>query len=293
MQRILLAGCCLVLAVCPVLAQTPDIQARVESQLYLTRLQQPDGGFVSAAGEDKSSLRATSAAVRAIKYLGGKTPNADRCREFIKSCHDKNTGGFADQPGGQPNVATTAVGLMALVELKIPTEPYEAKAIKYLGMNSKSFEDIRIAVAGLEAVGKQAQENDTWMKQVVAMRNPDGTFGKGDAAARDTGGAVVAMLRMGAKAEDREAILKVLTAGQRPGGGYGKAGVETGDLETSYRVMRAYHMLKTQPLEARSVRAFVARCRNADGGYGVSPGQKSSVSATYFAAIILHWMDEK
>jgi len=293
MQRILLAGCCLVWAVAPALGQSLDIQERVQSQLYLLRLQRPDGGFVGASGEDKSSLRATSAAVRALKYLGGMNPILEKSREFVKSCHDKNTGGFADQPGGQPALFTTAVGLMALVELKIPSEPYEAGAIKYLGANAKSFEDIRIAVAGLEAIGKKAPQNDTWMKQVVEMRNPDGTFGKGDGAARDTGGAVVAVLRMGGKVEDREAVLKMLTAGYRPGGGYGKAGVEAGDLETSYRVMRAYHMLKTQPLEARKVREFVGKCRNSDGGYGLSPGQKSSVGATYFASIILHWLDEK
>ena len=40
-------------------------------------------------------------------------------------------------------------------------------------------------------------------------------------------------------------------------------------------------------------RAFIARCRNDDGGYGVAPGQASQVSATYYAAIILHWLDEK
>jgi hypothetical protein len=38
------------------------------------------------------------------------------------------------------------------------------------------------------------------------------------------------------------------------------------------------------------VRSFVAKCRNADGGYGVAPGQPSNISGTYFAAIILHWL---
>lgn len=293
MQRILLAGFCLVWTLAPAWGQTLDIQERTQSQLYVIRMQRPDGGFAGAAGEDRSSLRATSAAVRALKYLGGMTPNLEKCRDFVKSCHDKTTGGFADQPGGPPALFTTAVGLMALVELKIPSTPYEAGAIKYLGENAKSFEDIRIAVAGLEAIGKKAPQGEAWLKQIVEMRNPDGTFGKGDGAARDTGSAAVAVLRLGGKVEDREAVLKVLTAGQRPGGGYGKAGVEAGDLETSYRVMRAYHMLKVQPLEARKLREFVGKCRNADGGYGLSPGQKSSVGTTYFASILLHWLDEK
>ena len=30
-----------------------------------------------------------------------------------------------------------------------------------------------------------------------------------------------------------------------------------------------------------------------DGGYGVTPGAPSSVSGTYFAAILHHWLDKK
>ena len=32
---------------------------------------------------------------------------------------------------------------------------------------------------------------------------------------------------------------------------------------------------------------------NDDGGYGVVPGAKSTISATYYAAIISHWLAEK
>ena len=54
---------------------------------------QSGAGFAGAAGESKSSLRATSAAVRALKYFGGKTPNVDKCRAFVTACHDKASGG--------------------------------------------------------------------------------------------------------------------------------------------------------------------------------------------------------
>ena len=30
-----------------------------------------------------------------------------------------------------------------------------------------------------------------------------------------------------------------------------------------------------------------------DGGYGTAPGQESTVSGTYYASIILHWLEEK
>jgi hypothetical protein len=89
-----------------------------------------------------------------------------------------------------------------------------------------------------------------------------------------------------------ENVIRTMKAGQRPDGGFGQADAKSSDLETSYRVMRAFHMLKATP-DAAKLRDFVGKCRNADGGYGVSPGQKSNVGATYFASIILHWLEQK
>jgi hypothetical protein len=290
MKHTMLAGMGLLFA----LAMPVQAEEQNKSTIaYLQKLQNKDGGFRPAADKDKSSLRATSSALRALKYFGGEVPDRSSAGDFVKSCFDKTSGGFADMPGGKVEIAVTAIGLMAVVELKLPTEPYEAAVIKYLGDNVKTFEDIRIAVAGLEAVGKKAPQNETWLEQVLKMRNAGGTYGKGDGAARDTGGAAVAVLRMGGKVENGDEVLKVLNAGQRKSGGFGKAGTEDADLETSYRVMRCYHMLKAKPEGAAKLREFVGKCRNEDGGYGIMPGQASAVGSTYFAAIILHWLGEK
>lgn len=285
MKRTLLAGAVLLLAVLPV--QTAE--STKSTIAYLQKMQNVDGGFRPDADKKQSSLRATSSALRALKYFGGEAPDRSRAADFIKSCFDRSTGGFGDAPGGKPDVALTAVGLMAVVELKMPLEEYEAVAIRYLGQNTKSFEDIRIAVAGLEAIHKKAPQNEAWMEQVNKMRNPDGTFGKGDGQARDTGSAAVALLRMGGTIPHPDVILKALNAGQRKSGGFGKDGAEA-DLETCYRVTRAFHMLKVKPEGAEKMREFVALCRNADGGYGVMPGQPSAVGPTYFASIILYWL---
>jgi prenyltransferase beta subunit len=236
-----------------------------------------------------SSLRATSAAVRALKYFGGAVPDRQASANFVKSCFDKESGGFADKPGGKPDVTLTAVGLMAVVELKMPVEEYEPAAQRFLSKHVKTFEDIRIAVAGLEAVGKKAIDNAAWIAKVKAMLNADDTVGKEGGNARDTGSAIVALLRMGAKVETMGAVLKLLNGGQQKSGGWNKDD-EQADLETTYRVMRAFHMLKTKPAGAAQVRAFVARCCNADGGYGIRPGAPSAVGPTYFASIILHWL---
>ena len=46
-----------------------------------------------------------------------------------------------------------------------------------------------------------------------------------------------------------------------------------------------------QKSHQKKVREFIGKCRNADGGYGVTPGTASGASGTYYAGIILHWLD--
>jgi hypothetical protein len=290
MKHALLAPLGLLLVLSPATGQAPERQKA--TVVYLQKLQQKDGGFAPAAGQAKSSLGATSSAIRALKYFGGEIPDRSACEGFVKSCFDKASGGFADTPGGKPDVRLTAVGVMAVVELKLPRDDYEAAAIKYLGDNAKTFDDVRIAAAGMEALAKKSPQADAWLEQVNKMRNADGTFGKDDGLARDTGGAVVVLLRLGTKLENTEAVLKTLKAGQRKDGGFGKADTDKSDLESSYRVMRAFHMLKAKP-DAERLAVFVDRCRNDDGGYGVAPGQPSTVAGTYYAGIITHWLSEK
>jgi prenyltransferase beta subunit len=265
---------------------------------YLRVLQTESGGFLTAqpkpgAQGEGPSLRATSSALRALRYFGGEPRNKAACARFVRSCFHETDGGFANHDDAQSDVTSTAVGLMAVVELKLPTDDYSPAAVRYLGEHAKTFEEIRIAAAGLEAVGKRPPQADRWLEQILQMRNADGSYGKGDGIARATGGAVVAVLRLGGKVEDAAAVVKALQAGQRADGGFGKEDAKSSDLETSYRVMRCFVMLKARPANVTALRGFVAKCRNDDGGYGVAPGQPSSASGTYFAATLLHWLAEK
>jgi prenyltransferase beta subunit len=295
MKRFGLSMLGLVVVLAPAYGQTAEQRkATIE---YLQALQTQDGGFLPARskpGEEtaaKPSLRATSSALRALKYFGGEPKDPAACGEFIRRCYDRTTGGFSDQVGGKPDIASTAIGIMAVIEAKLPADTFAPGVVKYLAANAKSFEDIRIAAAGLEAVKQHPKEADDWLAQIVKMRNADGSFGKGDGAARETGGATAAMLRLGAKLDQAATIIKTMKAGQRGDGGFGKANAKESDLESTYRVMRAFYMLKEKP-DTDMLRGFLAKCRNDDGGYGVAPGQTSSVSGTYFAAIILHWLTE-
>lgn len=274
----------------PVPAGEPGFKQTIA---YVEKLQDSSGGFRPAAGSTKPTLRATSAAVRTLHYLGATTPNKEACVKFVESCFDADSGGFTDVPGGKPDVFTTAVGLMAVVGLNMPVEKYAAASVKYLNANAKSFEEIRIAVAGLEQLKDKAPKNEAWIKAVEKLQHADGAFGKGPSQARDTGGSVVALLRLGAKPADPAAVLKILKAGQRQNGGYGKDDPIASDLETTYRVMRCFVMLKARPDDVEGVRSFVAKCRNADGGYGVAPGQPSTISGAYFAAIITYWLKQE
>jgi prenyltransferase beta subunit len=301
MTRLALVLACSLTCLASGYAQSPE--ARKATIAYVQKLQTKTGGFLSEEADLKSkpaklpTLRATSAAVRALKYLGGDVPNPKGCAQFVAECFDKSSGGFADQPKGKPDVFTTAVGLMAVTELKMP-DSYHALAAKYLADHAKSFDEIRIAVAGLERIKATSPANAAWVKEVKQIKIPSDVNDKG--AARTAASVLVTRLRLGEKGEtveqllgSSEQLLKLIKAGQRNDGGFGKADVATSDLESTYRVMRCFMMLKAKPAEVEQVRTYVAKCRNEDGGYGITPGQPSNVSATYFAAIVLHWLDDR
>jgi prenyltransferase beta subunit len=294
MRRAFVLALCLPL---PLAAQTAA--EKTGTVQFLASLQQSDGGFLAgpltkeSVAAPRSSLRATTAAVRAIKYFGGPIPNAEKAAAFVTSCYDRRTGGFADQPKGTPDVTTTAVAMMAAAEL-YPDRFDPAPSTRVLVNNAKSFEERRLAVAGMEAAGKFDPVIKTWFDEIRKTANPDGTYGKGDALARETGGVIAMFLRAGEMLPDeqRSAAIRAMQAGQRSDGGFGKPGDKGSDGETTYRVMRAFHLLKAKPKNVDGVRQFFARCRNPDGGYGVAPGQPTTVGGTYYAAAVSRWLAE-
>ena len=291
------ASVALLLLVAPAArAQTPEIVAAIEDKLgtirYVLKLEDPAGGFAPTAGA-KPGLRATSACVRALKYSAlpdGKTPIADKHAAFVLACFDPATGGFADAPGGKADVTLTSVGIMAAAELGVPKERYR-KALDYLKDNAKSFEEVRIAAAGVEAWGVKDSPFDLapW---VEAGREHLKAVGATDP--REVGSAVALGLRLGANLgqQERQVIADLLTRGQRADGGWGKKDEKASDLETTYRVMRALVMLGRRPADAAKLRGFVASCRNADGGSGAKPGDPSGAGPTYYGAIITQWLVE-
>jgi hypothetical protein len=167
----------------------------------------------------------------------------------------------------------------------MPRDEHARTDEEFLDRAAKSVADIYISAAAFDATGVAVPHPDAWAAPFAAMRNVDGSYGK---SAFDTATAVVTLLRIRRPVPDRDAAIRALRAEQTPEGGFAATGAA--DLPTTYRVMRALYMLKAKP-DLTRLRGFIARCRNADGGYGPSPGQPSTGSATYNAAIILHWAD--
>src|SRR3954469_13101625 len=89
-----------------VVAQGPRDRAVevTETVRFLLKLYDAESGGFKPDPAAKPGLRATSSAVRAMKYLGQPAPGEmkDRAAAFVMKCYDPNTGGFADAPGGKP-----------------------------------------------------------------------------------------------------------------------------------------------------------------------------------------------
>lgn len=303
---------CAVLLLLPAAAaaQNEKVQDALDQKLatvrFVQKLQAPDGAFSpgprdpKADAPPKPGLRATLAAVRSLKSLTGKpakeaVPNAEKTAAFVLACFDPTTGGFADTPGGKADVALTSAGVMAAVDLGVLKEKF-AKAMDYLKASAKTFEDVRIGAAAVEAWGVKDCPfdlnpwNEAAGKEIGTKLPPIQ-----DGGARAIGSIVAFTYRLGLQKDTDSKpaqIAQLLDRGRLPDGGWKKQGEKASDLETTYRVMRAFYLLKEKPKDVTMLRAFVATCRNADGGYGVVPGAASTAGGVYYATTVTKWLDE-
>jgi hypothetical protein len=279
----------------------PTAEQKKETIKWVLAQADANGGFYVAPQDPtidaapRPSLRATNGAVRTLKYLGAEIPRPKTHIEFVLKCHDAQTGGFAEMPGGKPDVAMTSVGVMAAMELGIPKEKF-AKAMDYLKEHAKTFEEVRIGAAAVEAWGVKDCPFDLkpWIKVgSQAMLDEYKTPGPPGDRTRLFGSAIALTVRLGSKFHDLDGVfIKDVNKSQREDGGWGRDGQKTGDIETTYRVMRAVMLLKEKPKDTKKLRAFIDSHRNKDGGYATKPGDKSTMSGVYYATIIGKWLDE-
>jgi prenyltransferase beta subunit len=272
-------------------AQVSDAQARKDALKWALAQQDQATGAFKVEPKGKPSLRACNGAVRAIKYLGGELPQQEKVAKFVLACYDPATGAFAE-PGGRPDVAITSIGVMAAAELGIPKEKYH-KAMDYLKEHAKTFEEVRISAAAVEAWGVKDCPFDLtpWLR-VADEKAKEKLGDPADGGAREAGSLAAFRLRLGRPLPHADAVEAILRDGQRADGGWGKAGEKGSDLDSTYRVMRAFHLMREKPKDVAGLRKFLLSCRNADGGFGVKPGEPSSMSGVYYFAIISKWLDE-
>ncbi|QDV37308.1 family 16 glycoside hydrolase [Tautonia plasticadhaerens] len=270
-------------------AQSLSVSERQETAGFAAIRQDPSGGFSTEAGESPN-LGTTTASIRILRYTGSSVPDVLSCIDFVRSCFDPESGGFSQIPGGEPDVGTTASGLMALGELRISDPGLIDPAIAYVSDHAETFPEVRIAVAGTEAVGRESPKFGAWSAAILENRNESGTWGSGPALTFDTGGTAAALLRMGLDFDRKETVTEAIRAGQRDDGGWSPGEGES-DLSATYRVMRAAYMLGFAP-DLDALRRFVGRCRREDGGYAPAPGvTEPTIGATYMATILLRWAD--
>ena len=295
----------LLIAIVPSVAfgQTKEIDDAIKRKLatakWITYLQAPDGGFYLAPPDrtqdemPKPLLRATNGAAKALKYLGAEIPNKDKHAAFVLKCYDPKTRTFTE-PGGKPDVASTSIGVIVAMELGIPKEKF-AKAMDYLKENAKTFEEVRIGAAAVEAWGAKDCPFDLkpWLK-VGTEHGAKGFPDLKDGGAREVGSVGAMMLRLDAAVgtQERMHLGNLLRDGQRDDGGWGKKDEKASDIESTYRVMRALMLLKEKPKDVKKLREFIDSHRNKDDGYATRPGDKSSMSGTYYAVIIGKWLDD-
>lgn len=280
----------LLVCVVPAVASAQTADERAATIKYALSLRDPATGAYKVTPDGKPSLRACNGAVKAIKYLGGTLPEPGKTAAFVLSCYDPKTGAFAE-PGGKPDVAITSIGVMAAVELGIPKEKY-AKAMDYLKENAKTFEEVRIGAAAVEAWGVKGAPFDLgpWFSIAEKHFTALGYSPPKEDGARESGSLAAMWLRLGKPVG--QYMPQTLRNGQREDGGWGKGKGKLSDLESTYRVMRALHLLKEKPKDVAALRKFLSSCRNADGGYGVTPGAPSSMSGVYYATIVSKWLDD-
>jgi prenyltransferase beta subunit len=263
--------------------------SRQATRNYLLSLRNQDGGFRVAAAEGPSQLLATVGITRGVRYWGGKLPEREKTAAWVSSCYHPSLGAFSDNPGTTPDVRSTALALMALSELKAPLDRYAHDTIRYLDANATSLSDIYFTVAALDITHLDSAAAGRFALAYEAMERPDGSFSRD---AYDEAAAAITLLRLGKGPAHPEVVAQRLLATQRSDGGFrGQTPSQESELAGVYRIVRALYMLHAAP-DKRSLRSFIARCRNADGGYGPMPGKPSSGPTTYYAGIVSHWLEK-
>lgn len=160
------------------------------------------GGWGEALDSRDSTLWATGwniLALAACKDAGFDIPPdvATRARAYVLKCRNPLDRGFAFQPGGRGEPSTTAIGIVCLRMLRIPSEPELVDAHKFLVQSPPTTQPAArfagySAFADIVALSQAGQAR--WnshavpvLDGIVKSQQPDGGWPPGASAAEEPG----------------------------------------------------------------------------------------------------------
>lgn len=132
------------IALAEVYGQTPDPKLREKLSLaikLIVRCQSREGGWRYAPQPQDADISVTVlqvVALRAAKNAGLEVPQAtiDRAVQFVRSCHDRASGGFCYQPRSkEPGFARTAAAIYSLQVCGLYDDELVGKGAAYLTRN--------------------------------------------------------------------------------------------------------------------------------------------------------------
>jgi len=280
------------LLILPTLVFAENAEEKKATIAYIEGLRDKETGAYKVTADGKPSLRACNGAVKSLNALGEKVTEIEKIQKFVLNCYDEKTGAFAE-PGGKPDVTITSIGILVASEIGVAKKDFP-KAMEYVLANAKAFEEVRIAAAAVEAWGAKGLKLNSLIDVVdkaaqAPVEDPQ------DGSAREVAAVAVSSLRFEHAIPDfvRDLFLtSVLVPGQCDDGGWRKKSEKTSDIESTYRVMRAFKMLDAKPKNIPQLEKFLVSHRNKDGGYATKPGDPSSMSGVYSAVILSKWLGE-
>lgn len=280
----------------PTLAFAQTAEETKATIAFIEGLRDKETGAYKVTADGKPRLRACNGAVKSLKALGEKVTEIEKLRKFVLTCYDAKTGAFAE-PGGKPDVTITSVGIIVACEVGIPHGDFP-KAMDYVLGRANTFEEVRITAAAVEAWGSE-NLNLGQLRDSIGTGDDRPIADARDGGARLAASELVTWLRLKSAdtykdwvTERLAALTKTLQPGHCDDGGWRKTGEKSSDLESTYRVMRAFKMVGSKPKDIPALRKFIASHRNKDGGSANEPGEASTMSGTYFSVIISKWLDE-
>lgn len=125
------------------------------------------GGYKHSPADKEPTISATLMGLRTFRYLGVERENVARQREFLLGRFDEKKAAFVETGKTEPDALANAFALMLMGELRMPEDVHAVSARDYVVAEAKSFDEIYLAMAGLQAMGMHKEIPASWVKTMM------------------------------------------------------------------------------------------------------------------------------